>query len=147
MKNLTRSVVTLSFFVVLAAGTAIAQGRTRVTADIPFDFTVGEKSMPAGKYIVAKHQNTSHLLVVTGKDSNKSAYAMFNDRTKTRGAEKTVLVFHRYGNEYFLSQMWAAGESTGTELPPSKAERKARKGVDRNIAQNLEPELITVVVD
>ena len=147
MRNLTRSVVTLSFFVVLAASFAIAQGRTRVTADIPFDFTVGEKSMPAGKYIVQKHPTTNHLLVVTGRDTNKAAYAMFNDATKSRGAEKTVLVFHRYGNDYFLSQMWAAGESSGSELPISKAERKARKGADRNIAQNLEPELITVVVD
>jgi len=147
MKNLTRSVVTLSFFVVLTASFVFAQGRTRVTADIPFDFTVGEKSMPAGKYIVQKHQTTNHLLVVQGRDSNKAAYAMFNDSTKSRGAEKTVLVFHRYGNEYFLSQMWAAGDSSGSELSISKAERKARKGADRNIAQNLEPELITVVVD
>jgi hypothetical protein len=147
MKNLTRSVVTLSFFVVLAATSALAQGRTRVTADIPFDFTVGEKSMPAGKYIVQKHPTTNNLLLVTSREANKSAYAMFNDRIKSRGADKTVLVFHRYGNDYFLSQMWAAGESTGTELQVSKAERKARKGADRNIAQNLEPELITVVVD
>src|SRR6476619_4312196 len=116
MKNLTRSVVTLSFFVVLAATSALAQGRTRVTADIPFDFTVGETSMPAGKYIVPKHTKTNNLLLLTSREANKSAYAMFNDRIKSRGADKTVLVFHRYGNDYFLSQMWAAGESTGTEL-------------------------------
>jgi len=32
-------------------------------------------------------------------------------------------VFHRYGNTYFLSQIWMAGESTGRELLKTREER------------------------
>ncbi len=148
MKNLTRRVLTLSFFVAIAASAVLAQGRARVTADIPFDFSVGNKSMPAGKYIVQKHSTMSHLLQVQGWDSNKSAYVTTNDTIKNKRSEKTILVFRRYGSDYFLAQMWTAGESAGTELPVSKAERQARKHAEKNIAQNLaEPEVITIVVD
>ena len=39
------------------------------------------------------------------------------------------LVFHRYGNTYFLSQIWMAGESTGRELPKTRQER----AIDREL--------------
>ena len=147
MKNLTRRVLTLSFFVAISASAVLAQGRARVTADIPFDFSVSNKSMPAGKYIVQKHQTMSHLLQVQGWDSNKSAYVTTNDAVKTKRSEKTILVFRRYGSEYFLAQMWTAGESAGIEVPVSKSERQARKHAERNIALNVEEqEVITIVV-
>jgi hypothetical protein len=34
------------------------------------------------------------------------------------------LVFHRYGSQYFLAQVWSAGNSEGRELPRSRAERE-----------------------
>jgi hypothetical protein len=33
------------------------------------------------------------------------------------------LVFHRYGNTYFLSQVWMAGSSVGRELRKMRQER------------------------
>ena len=37
---------------------------------------------------------------------------------------KSTLVFHRYGDEYFLSEVWPAGAATGREFPKSRAERE-----------------------
>jgi hypothetical protein len=36
------------------------------------------------------------------------------------------MVFHRYGNIYFLSEVWAPGQDTGQELTSSRAEKEVR---------------------
>jgi hypothetical protein len=41
------------------------------------------------------------------------------------------LVFNRYGNQYFLSQVWAAGSDSGHQLRPSKAEREIAKNASK----------------
>jgi len=35
---------------------------------------------------------------------------------------KTKLVFSRYGDQYFLSQIWMAGNEAGYQLPKSRRE-------------------------
>ncbi len=37
-------------------------------------------------------------------------------------SEQSKLVFHRYGNRYFLAQIWMAGNNAGHELPQSRRE-------------------------
>jgi hypothetical protein len=37
-------------------------------------------------------------------------------------SEKSKLVFHRYGNRYFLKQIWMAGDNAGQQLPKSRLE-------------------------
>jgi len=41
------------------------------------------------------------------------------------------LIFHRYGDRYFLSQMWMPGNPTGRELPPSKAELETARTISQ----------------
>ena len=33
------------------------------------------------------------------------------------------VIFHRYGNKYFLSQIWPAGDTIGLECPKSRVEK------------------------
>lgn len=51
------------------------------------------------------------------------------------------LVFHRYGDNYFLSEVFAGGEQSGREVIPSRQERQLRRETARNGA---EPETVTV---
>lgn len=46
--------------------------------------------------------------------------------------DKPTLVFHRYGDQYFLFQIWPAGVTTGRELFKSRSERK----IEHNLAAN-----------
>jgi hypothetical protein len=47
------------------------------------------------------------------------------------------LVFNRYGDQYFLSKIWAASSDSGRELPKSRLERE--------VAQRLSEGGTTVV--
>ena len=54
--------------------------------------------------------------------------------------DKTKLIFHRYGNRYFLAQIWSAGSSRGRELPKSAKEREQAL-----TAHSQKPEQVTIV--
>ena len=41
--------------------------------------------------------------------------------------EETKLVFHRYGDQYFLSQIWTVGANSGRELLMPRLERELAK--------------------
>src|SRR5207244_6047829 len=49
----------------------------------------------------------------------------------------TQLVFHRYGNRYFLYQIWVRGENRGRELPQTRLERE--------LASNRQPAPVAVL--
>jgi hypothetical protein len=42
----------------------------------------------------------------------------------TAPSDRTKLVFRKYGDQYFLAQVWTAGESDGRELPRPRLEQK-----------------------
>ena len=50
---------------------------------------------------------------------------------------KTMLVFHRYGNRYFLYQIWVEGNNRGRELPRTPSEKE--------LASNGRPTLVAVL--
>jgi len=40
--------------------------------------------------------------------------------------ESAKLVFNKYGNQFFLSQIWKGNSGAGVQLPPSKREKELR---------------------
>src|SRR5439155_18133539 len=63
-----------------------------------------------------------------------------NVRAGTLPAE-SKLVFRRYGDQYFLSQVWETGDSDGHELRKSRRET----GLERDMAKNTaRPEMVAI---
>lgn len=112
----------------LATGLSSAQiGRQPVKATIPFDFMAGRTSLPAGEYTVAALSDIGTLWV-SGDSSEK---ALLNSQAvqASMPAAATKLVFHRYGDQYFLRQIWVQGEIRGRELPETRMERELASGI------------------
>lgn len=101
-----------------------AQTNLLVKANIPFEFMVGSKTLPAGEYMVTP-QTTAGVLWVQNEETSDSAFALTNSVETLGYSDQTKLIFHRYGNQYFLSQIWTLGATAGRELPKSKVEREA----------------------
>jgi hypothetical protein len=107
----------------LLLATASASAQTlKVKADIPFDFVVNKASMPAGEYTIQSLGDLTPVLVI--RDANGKAKEMVvpNSCESLNKAQQTKLVFHRYGDRYFLSQIWSAGETAGREIPKGSRE-------------------------
>jgi len=141
----------LAVVMIVAAG-ASAQAQTleyKLTANIPFDFTVVDKKLPAGKYWIGRAQQNQGdtVLQVRSAAGKASAVRLTTPVNSLRPMNSGTLVFHRYGDEYFLSEVWAKGASVGRELTKTRAERELeRKSQDNQIAANQGPELITVTI-
>src|SRR5947208_6460534 len=131
-KGLAMLMVTLAL---AAASAAVANGQSqRLAAQVPFDFVVADKTLRAGEYRVGAINESRDAIAIMNTSGDGairlSAPTKRSDRVKT-----AKLVFHRYGNSYFLSQVWMAGEQTGRELSSGSQERamqRERKAIASN---------------
>lgn len=79
------------------------------------------------------------ILQLRHEEGKGDAMAAINSIQSNRESvsDKDKLVFHRYGNQYFLSQFWIHGSSVGFELPKSKAERQISKSLTKPATEIL----------
>jgi hypothetical protein len=108
---------------------------------IPFDYTIGNKILPAGKYEVGKLSDG--LFRIGSEDGKHAILTQSMCSVESRGNSLVKMVFHRYGDEYFLSQIFL-GSTTGAQLHKSKAERKAEKNM-RLAKNDAKPEVVEVI--
>jgi len=105
------------------AGTSSAQEH-QVKAFVPFGFTVGDFTVPAGTYTIDSAANSPDVLVLTNWD--KGAKVTITGRANQGNPQRiSALVFHHYGDQYFLSQIRSEGASINVDLSVTKAEKKA----------------------
>ena len=142
--------VSLLSAMLLVASVASAQGQSlanRITANIPFDFSVGEKKLPAGKYSISRLNDTigDAVLSFTDEDGHAKAIRLSSPAQRSRADNKATLVFHHYGDQYFLFQVWPAGATTGRQLPRSRSEREIRTNPAGNVSEVKMVESVTIV--
>jgi hypothetical protein len=108
----------------LLMGTASANDQdANFKVNIPFDFVANQTSMPRGEYAVkAIGSSQSGALSLRSADKSAGVMLMSHSCSTKQMPEKPKLVFHRYGDRYYLSQVWAGNDSVGRELPKSRRE-------------------------
>jgi hypothetical protein len=146
MKKLFSVIAIGSLLTLSIAGTARAQLQgSEMRASIPFDFIVRGKTLPAGKYELSRINDEPIGLMMRNIDHKRDEVIFETEPVHVRSmTRKDVLVFHRYGDSYFLSEVVTAGEDTGRELAPSHAERQLRSETARN---QVAPETVTVALN
>src|ERR1035437_2295023 len=133
MKNtIVRTLVTLGLSAVLSPVALLAP--SKIHATIPFDFTIGAKSFPAGDYSVK--QVSEYVLLIQSIKDGTGVMAMTLPSEKTTREGTPVLVFNKYGDSYFLSKI--SGDDRGWKLHQSAAEKEM-------VAKVASPKPITVL--
>jgi hypothetical protein len=110
--------------------TANAQSTQLVRADVPFEFIVGNQTMPSGKYNIASVTNQGDGLAIRSADNGSAAIRLSDSIESKKNNTQARLVFHRYGQRYFLAEVWRGGDTTGRLLHKSKEE----KAIERELA-------------
>ena len=106
------------------SGTSFAQSNG-VRATVPFDFTVGSKLLPSGTYTIAPLSGNSTVIVIRSHDKAFAALSLVHqDDNKSPNGGK--LLFHKYGGQYFLSEILCDRADMNVELPTSKREKTAQ---------------------
>jgi len=123
LKGVTMLMLIAGVVLMAAVVSAHAQSSSSVVADIPFEFTVGGKSLKAGEYSVKPFTANGVALLISNQDSYDSAIRLTISIQARNVAQQGKLVFHRYGQRYFLSEVWTSGERMGRQLQKSGEER------------------------
>jgi hypothetical protein len=130
MKNLLGCLSVAALAVVLAA--PLPAQSVGLKANVPFDFVVGGRTLPAGSYDFGL-LSRGGVLRVMSESGSASAMTASRVDTTTRSQNATKIEFHRYGNEYFLYRVCDGGATNAIEVPVSRTERElsARASLNR----------------
>lgn len=129
LKAFTMLMMMVALALAAAAVPANAQSRNNMVSNIPFEFVVGDKTLPAGEYNVRAINEARDALIIQGTENGKAAMRLSNSTGELKNRAHARLVFHLYGQRYFLAQVWN-GETVGRDLSKSKQER----AIERELA-------------
>lgn len=92
-------------------------------ANVPFDFWLGHKLMPAGEYSIS--HSSAGLLAIKREDGDRATAVILTNRALRSAAQTDgKLQFTRYGEDYFLWRIWGPGQQDGYSIPKTSRERE-----------------------
>jgi hypothetical protein len=95
-----------------------------VRVNVPFGFQNGSQHFAPGVYSIAMEND--HTMVIRG--ASQSWMAMTSVEDHAQPAKRGTAVFHKYGDQYFLSEITVAGKCRHLYLTPSRTESQLRRG-------------------
>jgi hypothetical protein len=111
----------LGLGLMLASAAAYSQ-TVNMKVNIPFKFVVRDAALPSGEYTIATLAGSSDAISIRNSNQKGQSLVLSHRCESLKASKQTKLVFHRYGDRYFLSQIWLAGDNAGRELPKSRQE-------------------------
>jgi hypothetical protein len=127
MKGKLLALVGLSL---LLAASANAQTMLKVT--VPFEFIVDGQTLPAGDYTIGGV--SAPTLAIQSADRNVNVMSLPHACESLNIPETSKLVFHQYGGQYFLSQIWTESSNRGREYSKSAREKELARSFTKNVA-------------
>lgn len=129
----TAMMILLLTVIGLSSANAQTSGGQQMSASIQFDFKVGNKTLPAGEYIVlclnpASNQKVLQLLA---RDGGATVMVQTNG-VIGKANDSARLIFNRYGDQYFFAQAWLPGDNTGMRVIKSSYEKR----IEREVAKS-----------
>jgi len=125
MKQMIRMfAMTLSLLPLFAA--AQLPTDQKLVSKVPFEFVAAGKVVPAGQYTVQKVTDGIPVISIKNRDANVALLSSTGTMESKAAASQCALVFHKYGDRYFLAAIRIEGSKTVMSLPENKAEAELR---------------------
>jgi hypothetical protein len=124
MSTLQISKVRAIFLAIIFAGAPLLPAshaqdlEGKVVVKVPFAFEDGSQHFRPGLYTIS--MDDRNIATIRGESS--SGFAMTGFDEDRHPSQTTKVVFHKYGDQYFLDEIWVAGDTNHTYFLPSKAE-------------------------
>ena len=115
-----RTLITICLL--FTAATLFAQttpSQRLMTVKIPFAFGVEGHALPAGEYLVLT-VTPERSIRIASADGKHSAIVNTLPNYASAPSANSRLVFHRYGDDYYLVQVWTAGQNVARNPLSSK---------------------------
>ena len=119
--SVQRLAVTAAVLLTGMTASARAQGIETVT-NVPFAFTAGEANLPQDRYRITPIPGHPHVVMIQGQRHSVVIMSRIERRSDRNPAPS--LTFHRYGDQYFLSEL-QLGDGRVLRLSQTGAEKRA----------------------
>ena len=119
MKHMiTRTLTSLMLVTIGIAMTAQAQSASVIKVNVPFEFTFGDQTFPAGDYSLTQPQQ--HLVVLRDSRGRTIAQTLTGGIESLTPATATELKFQSYGDQHILAEVWQQYQTSGERLDQVK---------------------------
>lgn len=136
-----KQILLVAAIVVISVTNAAYAQTSAIRAEIPFDFSVQNKTYPAGKYIIGQPSADHGQGVVWSlRGSKKQIVMLAKTKQDVQRGDKLSMIFNRYGSQYFLSGFVTTTYKVA--LPSSRSERAAKNQI--RLAKAVAPN-VTVI--
>ena len=137
MKTARTLITTCLLFTAASVFGQMRSSQQLMKVNIPFAFGVQDQSLPAGQYLVFTVTPERSIRIVSANGKHSAIVNTLPNYAK-EPSSNSRLVFHRYGNEYFLAEVWTAGQDVARNPLSSKKAMESASNGER-------PETFTVV--
>jgi hypothetical protein len=127
----------------LVVSVPLTQAQARIVASVPFAFSLEQTSMPAGTYEIISQSDKA--LIVRDLDTGDARLAiesMHVEGSQASGIPHARLVFRKYGDQYFLAQIWDGQSHIGVAFAESKREKELQMAS----GSASQPELVVIAM-
>jgi hypothetical protein len=127
--------IRMLFAIALLLGVASVYSQAENVAflkvSIPFNFTVDNQKLPVGDYTISDSDlNPQSVIWLRSADGQHVVVVRTHQTFMLTGSANAKLIFQRSGSEYFLSQIWTLGQTTGREVVvPNRAKEMAKNNL------------------
>ncbi|WP_157467756.1 hypothetical protein [Edaphobacter aggregans] len=112
-----KNLLSLAMFLALLMSAAAQAQTTHLKITVPFEFTAGNVQLPAGEYeVMAVGRWGGPTLSIRNLNSNAGTLVLSTSCRSQKPAADAKLVFYRYGQRYFLAEVWNRNSSLGNQI-------------------------------
>lgn len=129
MKKQTSIVLVFAALLATVSNSAQAQSDRLIGANVPFNFMIKDRALPAGEYVFALVKFAgSDAIKIQSADGHITAFVPTRSTGARQNRVEARLVFNRYEDRYFLAQVSGLdGSGSQQQLSPSRAEKELAK--------------------
>lgn len=117
---------------------AAAQSISQIEVNIPFAFTVGKKTLPAGEYTLTSRGR--NILLLRAENNEDAAIFTTSQGEASSTVTQAQFAFNKYGDEYFLTEIRPSYDNTVFRLARTRQE-------DRLAKSSTGPEVVTLAAN
>jgi hypothetical protein len=116
------------FALMIYPSRAHAQVIGSIEANIPFEFQAGTAVLPPGNYSIRMVENSGlKFMQINSRDNASSTMFEVRETDLSSAPAKNELIFNKYGDHYFLAQLFDEGDPSGSEVMESNYEKTVSK--------------------
>ncbi len=124
--------------VVLLLAASFGHAQEGITFNVPFNFTIGTQSLPAGEYSVRPLPQSLNKMLLRNQSGQVLVLVQTTPMESRRTPDSPIVVFNRYGGQYFLNQIWERSDEFGQKVAKSRSEVELAK------ATHTTPQLVAL---